>query len=371
MIALLLQSFDFELADPAYKLSIRKTLTIKPKGFFVRAKLRDGLKLPALQQRLVGGKPSTKPRDARTSGPPTRIDSPLGSSSLIDLLICYGSNTGTCQTLAHLLSRSALSHGFSAAAMPMDQMQPQQVIPSTPIVIITASYEGQPPDNAANFIKWLQGLTESPFIGVHHAVYGCGNREWASTFQRIPMLVDDTFIRCGSTPLVQRGVSDAADSDIVNEFDRWADELLWPALVKQYHPGLLPTQPGALNHPEKEEVKVTQGSRAAELLPDSGIAVVEDERILTALGEPQKRHIRLRLPRGTTYAAGDHLDILPSNHDGTVKQAMNRFGISSDAEIITKNGSKEYSVYMYLRDFVELNAPATDKVCFPHPMSRF
>jgi cytochrome P450/NADPH-cytochrome P450 reductase len=96
------------------------------------------------------------------------------------MLICYGSNTGTCQTLSHALGREAHVHGFSATITTMDDVQ-QHISPSTPIVIITASYEGKPPDNAVNFMKWVQSLTDSPFTGVRHAVYGCGNRDWVGT----------------------------------------------------------------------------------------------------------------------------------------------------------------------------------------------
>jgi cytochrome P450/NADPH-cytochrome P450 reductase len=41
VLALLLQRFDFSMEDTNYKLRIKQTLTIKPDGFRVRAKLRE------------------------------------------------------------------------------------------------------------------------------------------------------------------------------------------------------------------------------------------------------------------------------------------------------------------------------------------
>jgi cytochrome P450/NADPH-cytochrome P450 reductase len=41
VLALLLQRFDFSMEDTNYKLRIKQTLTIKPDGFGVRAKLRE------------------------------------------------------------------------------------------------------------------------------------------------------------------------------------------------------------------------------------------------------------------------------------------------------------------------------------------
>lgn len=357
MVALLLQNFNFKLADPDYELAVKKNLTVKPKDFFIRATLRDDLTPATLQRRLLGGQAhslqSSVPDSARKI---ERADSPLQESDLKNLLICFGSNTGTCQTLAHALSREAHAHGFRTTVMSLDQAQPH-ISTLTPIVLITASYEGEPPDNAVQFIKWLERLTDSPFAGVHHAVYGCGNRDWVDTFQRIPTLVDDAFIRCGSTPLVKRGVSDAADSNIFNEFDHWADEKLWPALEKQYHPDTSPRSSEAV----PVTIDIMQSPRNTGMLPDGGQATVEEVKLLTAPGEPQKRHIKVRLPEGMAYRAGDHLAILPANHDDTIKKVMNRFGLAHDTKMAVGSGD-EHSVYTYLRDYVELNQAATEKV---------
>jgi cytochrome P450/NADPH-cytochrome P450 reductase len=357
VIALLLQNFDFELADPDYHLSVQRTLTVKPKGLFIRATLRDNLTPATLQRRLLGGQATLAKRETlETVQKVARLESALQDPDLKNLVICYGSNTGTCQTLAHALSREARTHGFRAVTMPMDSAQ-DRITPSTPIIIITASYEGEPPDNAVQFVNWLERLTDSPFTGVSHAVYGCGNRDWVDTFQRIPTLVDDAFIRCGSSPLVKRGISDAADSNIFNEFDRWADVKLWPALEKQYRPSVSLQNEGIRDI----GIDIIQSRRSAGMLPGGGQAVVQEERVLTATGEPQKRHIKIRLPEGMTYRAGDHLAILPANHHNTVRDVMNRFGLVHDTKMIVGNGD-EHSVYTFLRDYVELNHVATEKV---------
>ncbi|KAL1610821.1 hypothetical protein SLS60_002492 [Paraconiothyrium brasiliense] len=355
-MALLVQNFDFELADPNYELNIRKTITIKPVGLQIRIKLRDGLTPATLQRRLLGGK--ALPSGSALTSPrgPKRSDSPMDSVDLRKLLICYGSNTGTCQTLAHVLSRDAAAHGFDPTILTMDKVQPHHILPSTPVIIITASYEGQPPDNASKLFKWLQALTESPFKGIYHAVYGCGNRDWAATFQRIPTLVDDAFIRCGSTPIVQRATSDVADGNVANEFDHWADEILWPALKKLYFPGVSEQSFDV----SRSGIKIFQSPRTSDILPDGGVATVDDVRRLTSLGEPEKRQITIRLPSAMAYRAGDHIAVLPTNHHDTVKQVMNRFGMAHDTKIVTAS-DEERSVYTHLRDFVELNQAATDK----------
>ncbi|KAF2792907.1 cytochrome P450 [Melanomma pulvis-pyrius CBS 109.77] len=352
VIALLLQNFDFELYDPNYQLTVRKTLTVKPKGLLIRATLRDGLGPASLQRRLLGGQNPDPQKPTVAIHKNARPDSPL-EGDLKDLLICYGSNAGSCQTLAHALSQEAHSHGFHPIIMSMDEAQ-HQISSETPVVIITASYEGQPPDNAVKFVKWLECLTESPFGGGHHAVYGCGNRDWVDTFQRIPILVDDAFIRCGSIPLVKRATSDAADNNISNEFDQWADNLLWPALAKQYRTEPRNTEDG------DAVLEIIQSTRTAGLFQDGGQAVVLEAKTLTAPSEPRKNHMELQLPPGMTYTTGDRLAILPINQDTTVKETMTRFGLALDSKILARNGS-EQSVYTFLREYVELNQVATEK----------
>ena len=118
--ALLVQNFDFELHDPNYQLATSKAMTVKPKGFFIRAKLRDGITPASLQRRLLGAQTQDSQR------PPNRSNnaSPANGSlegNLKDLLICYGSNAGTCQTLAFALSRDAHAHGFRPKVMSMDE----------------------------------------------------------------------------------------------------------------------------------------------------------------------------------------------------------------------------------------------------------
>src|SRR6266436_10027762 len=40
VVVILLQNFNFTAEDPSYQLTLKQTLTIKPKGFYMRAHLR-------------------------------------------------------------------------------------------------------------------------------------------------------------------------------------------------------------------------------------------------------------------------------------------------------------------------------------------
>ena len=64
-----------------------------------------------------------------------------------------------------------------------------------------------------------------------YAVFGCGNKDWVKTYQRIPTLVDATFAERGAKRLVERGEGNAASAEFFEAFDAW-ELRLWEVLSK-------------------------------------------------------------------------------------------------------------------------------------------
>lgn len=135
----------------------------------MRAKARD----PDFEARLAG-KPSSglqAATNARPNGTATG-ESPTNQPTLS---IFYGSNTGTCEAMANSLASSAGAHGYKAKVDILDKAT--DALPQGgPVVIITSSYEGEPPDNAVHFVSWLKSIQGSKLTGIKYAVFGCGNR---------------------------------------------------------------------------------------------------------------------------------------------------------------------------------------------------
>jgi len=101
--------------------------------------------------------------------------------------------------------------------------------------------------------------------------------------------------------------------------------------------------------------------------------VVINNEVLTAAGEPEKRHITLRLPTQMTYETGDYLSVLPVNSHITIKRVFKRFGLPWDAMMVVKAGSnttlpigKQMTVVEILGAYVELGQSATTKVSLRH-----
>jgi len=85
---------------------------------------------------------------------------------------------------------------------------------------------GEPADNAAYFFKWLSDLQGgSSLSNIKYAVFGCGNRDWVQTYQRIPKLIDELITKNGGKVLIPRGEGDAGGSEMFNHFDNWEENL--------------------------------------------------------------------------------------------------------------------------------------------------
>ena len=53
---MILQNFNLQAVDPSYIMNVSQSLTIKPKGYGMRATLRKGLDPTSLERRIWGGK---------------------------------------------------------------------------------------------------------------------------------------------------------------------------------------------------------------------------------------------------------------------------------------------------------------------------
>lgn len=362
-IALLLQNFNFLLDDPSYTLTQQQTLTLKPKDFYMRGVLRHGLTATQLEHRLSGSATSLENSVANL-----QVNNKAAKSGKQGkpMSIYYGSNSGTCESLARRLATDAPNHGFMATTVDSLDVANQNLPAGQPVVIITASYEGEPPDNAALFCNWIQGVKEGSkeLEKVSYAVFGCGHHDWASTFHKIPKMVDSTLEKLGSTRLAPLGVADAAEGDLFSRFENWEDEQLWPALREKY--GI-----------EKEEGSDSlQGGltieistpRSSTLRQDVKEAVVVATSNLTSPEAPTKKHIEIQLPSDKSYSAGDYLAILPINPKEIVHRALRRFRLPWDAHVTihsetttTLPTGHPVSASDILGAYVELSQPATKR----------
>ncbi|CAG9997023.1 unnamed protein product [Clonostachys byssicola] len=362
--AMLLQNFNFEL-QPGYEISHKQTLTIKPDKLAMRAILRDGLTPVTLEQRLGGSGPRTSDSKAAKTGPAA------GGGRGRPLTILYGSNTGTCKSLAQQAATNAPRHGFHVVKLDSLDTGKESLSTDHPTVIVTASFEGEPPDNAEQFVSWIRSLDveKKPLDKVSYAVFGCGHSDWVNTHQRIPKLIDSRLVDLGAERLVGLGTSDVSTGATFGEFEAWEDDMLWPALKARYGDS---DQGNTTSAPEPQGVSATVSHpRNSTLHQDVRLATVIKTETLTAYEDGElslKKHVEVELPSELNYETGDYLAVLPVNPEETVRRAMRVLGLSWDAHLnitsdvpvaLPMEGS--VSAKDVLSSYVELSQPATKR----------
>ncbi|KAK4188550.1 cytochrome P450 [Podospora australis] len=358
-LAMVLQRFVIEMADPDYKLKIKSTLTIKPDEFDIKARRRPG---KDHLFNLSGG-----------AAPPAQKAANAGADiphdDLKPLSIFYGGNSGTCKSFGEDLESTSRNFGLHAPSKVQSLDDAVENLPKDrPVVMITSSYEGQPADNARNFVAWLENRARDPanselLTGVSYTVFGVGNRDWVATYHRIPKLVDELMAKLGATRLYPAGFVDVSQ-DIVGPFQDWK-EGLFPKLREAA--GVT-----AAVKTEEMQVEITQPETPSKLAGEEvseGLVLANDVVAKKGYG-PEKRQIDILLPPGVEYSSGDYLAIQPFNPRESVRRVLNHFGLHPDALVTVSGTTKEHLkshnggpilVYELITARVELANPASQR----------
>ncbi|RKL20095.1 Bifunctional cytochrome P450/NADPH--P450 reductase [Fusarium proliferatum] len=309
VLTMLVQNFDFAKDDPSYKLKWKQSLTIKPVGFKMRATLRDGTQATQLAERLNASVSVSQQHAQKSHG--SAAAPVMGTGQKIKIF--YGSNSGTCEALAHRLAAEAGARGLSPTNIDPVNAAKNALTKDDIVVLIMASYDGRPSDNAAEFVAWLGTLEQ-------------GHRDWASTLFRVPKTVNEAMQWLGADMIAPLGSADAATSDMFSDLEVWAVDRFWPGLAEQ-----LGTAFGQDHKMSDLSLEVTfQLPPRVTMRRGFSQAVVTESEILTSPGVQQKRHLELRLPAGATFEAGDHLRVLPMNNPLDVRRALTRFSVGWD-----------------------------------------
>ncbi|MBS7541218.1 bifunctional cytochrome P450/NADPH--P450 reductase [Ancylobacter lacus] len=324
VLARFIQRFVARPKDPHYVLRHKQALTVKP----------DHLEMLLERRPEVKGRFPVRKAPARAEPAPEPV-----AAAGRPMSVLYGSNMGGCRDIASGLAREAASRGFAPRVAELDTQAGQPWPADGPVVIVTSTYNGAPPDNAAGFARWLDSAPPDACAGLRFAVLGCGNAQWRQTFQKFPRTIAEGLAARGGTPLLDTGAADA-DGDFESAVESWT-AALWPALDRAFA-GLAPE--GEAVEAPAIGVEVAHGAVAAAgeaprraSAPDAG-AVVSAVRVNRELQAPgasgSTRHIELPLPAGVTYAAGDHLGVFPCNPPALVAAAAERCGLDAEASVI-------------------------------------
>ena len=183
---------------------------MKPKDFSIKVRRRPG------KDSMVGL------AGIKTIHTSKAVDAakPIEGREKSKLVVAYGSNAGTCKAFAEDLQTNAPEFGFEASVVTLDQTT-ESIPKGIPFVIITSSYEGKPPDNAKKFVSWLEASNSgSALDGVQYALFGVGNSEWASTYHKVPKVIEALMNKQGAKQICSSSFADVK-RDCTGDWENW------------------------------------------------------------------------------------------------------------------------------------------------------
>ena len=348
VLALIYQRYRVRTHNPQYQLAHVQTLTVKPKDLHMVLEARAEEK---------GRLPTPSAEATMGAGPRTAWDT---AGAAAPFFVLYGSNMGTCVDLAQNIARQAARSGYSPQVAELDRFASTaalRAIGTAPLVIVTSTYNGNPPDNAEAFCRYLSDGALSPdtLRGLRYAVLGCGNKQWRTTYQKVPRMLDGRLRELGAEPFVGAGSCDA-DGDLDASAEAWqrtlhaavAAQFAQPPVASQ---GADAPQAGTQARPSTDPVELYAvdivnfaGTQARAVLPHKyplhdeawlGV-IVQNVELQSAQSDRSTRHIEIELPEGVRYSAGDHLGVFPENPHDLVRAVAARCGVRSSDVVVLR-----------------------------------
>jgi cytochrome P450 / NADPH-cytochrome P450 reductase len=341
VLGMLLQRFEF-IDQLDYQLKIKESLTIKPLGLLIGVRLRPGRTTgatPVVAATTASVEPAPEPAPRRS----VNVD---GHNT--PLMVLFGSNLGTAEGIASRIAQDGSDRGFAVTLGALDD-HTGELPHEGALVVVCASYNGKPPDNAERFCRWItdSATPSDAGSGLVFSVFGCGNMDWASTYQAVPTLIDTQLEAHGARRVHARGEGDAR-SDFDGQFSEWYSDL-WSSVADSLALSMESTTVTA-TEPRLSltmENKQTTNPVVMSYRAHPSILVANRELLGNGQSPPNSRsarHIELELPAGMEYQTGDHLGVLPRNNVDVIRRVMARFGLDAGTYVtINPTGGGTYT----------------------------
>ncbi len=247
-------------------------------------------------------------------------------------LILFGSQTGNAKGLATKLQAALAAVGISANVSDMASYKQASLKSEQTVVIITATYgEGEPPEGAELFHKWLMGKRAPELKGLNFAVLGLGDSSY-EFFNKTAQDFDTRLEALGATRIFERV---ELDVDYKAAADTWISDIVTKlkALSGSAGPSAQPTQ--TVQSPSSA-VWTKENPFGAELLVN--------QKITGRRSEKDVRHIEISLEgSGLTYKPGDALGVWFTNDAPLVDEILTITGADGSALVTTANGEVTFT----------------------------
>ena len=251
---------------------------------------------------------------------------PLDSKSSNNVTVLYGSQTGNSKAIAEELHGNLLKAGLNSSLSNLldyrsGQLKKEQKV----FFVISTQGNGEPPDEALGFIKFIESKRAPNLENLEYSVLGLGDSSY-DEYCQTGIDLDARLESLGASRLVERV---DADIDFEDSASVWQKNILENVDVEENSVSVINfnSHPKAVENNKKwNEANPYQ----AEILK-----IIN----LTDKGSTQEAyHIELALDDyGFTYQAGDILAFLPKNQIELVENIISKLGFDPSEKITIKN----------------------------------
>jgi sulfite reductase (NADPH) flavoprotein alpha-component len=277
------------------------------------------------------------------------------------LTILYASQTGNAKAVAGKIKTAAESKGFAVAFSDIASYKTNALVKEKFLIIVTSTYgEGEPPEAAVSFHKFLFGKKAPQLPQLHYAVLGLGDSSY-DLFCQTAVDFDTKLATLGAKRLHPAALLDV-------DYDAQASEWQQQALT-QFEPLLK----AANSAPSAQVIAwpgATDGHHSLYNKQHPLVAELSVNQKITGRDSTKDvRHIEISLAdSGLTYQPGDALGVYFQNDPALVSAILTATGIAADATVqfdgaeqsISKVLTEQLELTQSYPSFVEKYAAATN-----------
>ena len=265
-----------------------------------------------------------------------------------DLVIFWGSQSGTAESFANRLVRDCRSRfGLDALSADLSDYDPSSIssIPTSKLAIfIISTYgEGDPSDNATQFLSFLDTNKTVQFPELRYAAFGLGNKKY-KFYNKVIDVVVDALEKAGAKSLMPVGKADDSNGTTEEDFTEWKSALfgLFRSLGHEeraaiYEPSLKVIEDTSLDIIDLhngEPIKSNSKSKALNKVSPIHSLPVKTAKKLLETEERNCLHLELDLQEfpELKYKTGDHIAVWPCNPASEIKLLATALGLEGKLE---------------------------------------
>lgn len=262
------------------------------------------------------------------------------------ITLLYGSQSGNAQGLAKKIGKTLADQDFEVTLSAMNDFKTNQLKKVQNLLIVISTYgDGEPPDNAISFHKFLYGKRVPKLEGLNYSVLALGDQSYEQ-FCQTGKEFDNRLKELGGIQIYPRI---DCDVDYEEQADKWLKGILSFFRERKSQEADLAVHTKAERNPAIESVYTRRNPFRAEVL--------ENINLNGRGSNKETHHLELSLEgSGLTYEPGDALGIYPQNDPELAEQILKELKFDPNVKVTINQEGEELSLKEAFISYFEITA---------------